>query len=89
MKQIHAEGDTTQKYKIMRDDPFKDQMITHRRRELQRKQKTIRSQNTISEKDCRDLTKINHQRIHEGFDRSLPKVKLCRNRLRVEFFIEN
>ena len=41
------------------------------------KQKTIRSQNTISEENCRDLTKTNRQRKHEGFDRSLPKVKLC------------
>ena len=35
---------------------------------------------TISEKDCRDLTKIKGQRKHEGFERSLPKVKLCRHR---------
>jgi len=32
MKYIHAEGDTTQKQKIMYDDPLKDQMISHRRR---------------------------------------------------------
>jgi len=52
----------------------------HTEEDTTAKQKTIRSQNTISEKDCRDLTKINRQRKHEGFDRSLPKVKLCRNR---------
>ena len=65
----------------MHDDPFKDQMITHKRR-YYNETSTIRSQHTISEKDCRDLTKINRQRKHEGFDRSLTKVKLCRNRLK-------
>jgi len=55
----------------------------HTKEDTTTKQKTIRSQNTISEKDCRDLTKINRQRKHEGCDRSLQKVKLCpsRNRL--------
>ena len=51
----------------------------HTEEDTTTKQETIRSQNTISEKDCRDLTQINRQRKHEGFD-SLPKVKLCRNR---------
>ena len=54
----------------------------HTEEDTTTKHKTIRSQNTISEKDCRDLTKINRQRKHEGFDRSLPEVKLCRNRLK-------
>ena len=58
----------------------------HTKKDTTTKQKTLRSQDTISEKDCRDLTKINRQRKHEGFDRSLPKVKpwLCptRNRLK-------
>jgi len=54
---------------------------TKEREDTTTKQKTIRSQNTIHEKDCRDLTIIiNRQRKHEGCDRSLPKVKLCRNR---------
>jgi len=35
----------------MRDDPFKDQMITE---DTATKQKTIRSKNTISEKDRRN-----------------------------------
>jgi len=52
----------------------------HTEEDTTTKQKTIRSQNTISEEDCRDLTLINRQRKQEGFDRSLPKVKLCRNR---------
>jgi len=51
----------------------------HIKEDTTTKQKTIRSQNTISEMDCRGLTIINHQRKHEGFDRSLPKVELCRN----------
>jgi len=51
----------------------------HTQEDTTMKQKTIRSQNTISEKDCRDLTTINRQRKHEGFDRILPKVKLRRN----------
>ena len=78
----YIQKEILQKCKIMRDDPFKDQMITHKRTTTTR-QKTIRSQNTISEKDCRDLTNTNRQREYEGFDRSLPKVKLCpsRNRL--------
>ena len=54
----------------------------HTEEDTTTKHKTIRSQNTISEKDCRDLSKINRQRKHEGFDRSLPEVKLCRNRLK-------
>ena len=45
---------------------------------LQRNRKQ-RSHNTISEKDFRDLTIINRQRKRAGVDRSLPKVKLCRN----------
>jgi len=65
----------------MRDDPFKDQWL-HTEEDTTTKQKTIRFQNTISEKDCRGLTKINRQRKHEGFDRSLLKVKLCRNHLK-------
>ena len=52
---------------------------SHTDEDTKTKQKTIRSQNTLSEKDCRDLTKINRQRKHEGFDRSLPKcVKIIR-----------
>jgi len=54
----------------------------HTEEDTTTKQKTIRSQNTISEKDCRDLTNLNRQRKHEDFDKSLPKVKLCRNRLK-------
>ena len=51
----------------------------HTQEDTTTKQKTICSQNTISEKDCRDLTKINRQRKHEGFDRSLPNyVKIVR-----------
>jgi len=38
----------------------------HTKEDTATKQKTIRSQNTISEKDCGDLTKINRQRKHEG-----------------------
>jgi len=52
----------------------------HTQEDTTTKQKTIRSQNTISEKDCRDLTIMNRQKKHKSFDRSLPKVKLCRNR---------
>jgi len=54
----------------------------HTKEDTTTKQKTIRSQNTISEKYCRDITKINRQRKHEGFDRSLPKLKLCLSRNR-------
>jgi len=50
----------------MRDDPFKDQMITHTRRYYN---ETIRSHNTISGEDCRDLTKINQQRKRVGYDK--------------------
>jgi len=52
----------------------------HTEEDTTTRQKIIRSQNTISEKDCKDLTIINRQKKHECFDRSLPKVKLCRNR---------
>jgi len=52
----------------------------HTKEDTTTKQKTIRSQNTTSEKDCRDLTKIDRKRQHEGFDRSLLKVKLCPSR---------
>jgi len=54
----------------------------HTEKDTTTKQKTTRSHNTIYKKDCRDLTIINCQRKHEGFDRSLPKVKLCCNRLK-------
>ena len=40
---------------------------------LQRKQKTIRSQNTKSEKDCRDLTKM-EQKGQESWEGSATKV---------------
>jgi len=49
---------------------------SHTEEDTTTKQKTRCFQNTISEKDCRDLC----QRKQEGFDRSLPEVKLCRNR---------
>jgi len=42
----------------MRDDPFKDKMTTHRRRYYQ---ETENSNNTISEKDFRDLIIINRR----------------------------
>jgi len=59
----------------------------HTKEDTTTKQKTIRSLNTISDVDCRDLTNINRQRKYEGFDRSLPKVKLCpsRNRLKGQY----
>ena len=51
----------------------------HTEEDTTTKQKTICSQNTISEKDCRDLSKTNRQRKHEGFDRSFPNyVKIVR-----------
>jgi len=46
--------------------------LLHTEEDTTTKQKTIRSHNTIFEKDCRDLTKINRQRKHEGFNRSPP-----------------
>ena len=52
----------------------------HTHKDTTTKQKTIRSQNNISQKDCTDLTIMNRQKKHQSFDRSLPKVTLCRNR---------
>jgi len=54
----------------------------HTEEDTTTKQKKIRSHQTISEKNCRDLSTwiITRKRKHEGFDRSLPKVKLCWNR---------
>ena len=54
----------------------------HTKEDTTTRQKIIRSQNTISEKDFRDLRKISRHRKYEGFDRRLPEVKLCRNRLK-------
>ena len=50
----------------------------HTEEDTTTKQKTIHSQNTRSEKDYRDLTKINRQRKHEGFDRRSNWIEIVR-----------